>query len=213
MVSKTCCARFGFPFGGYGFTWGVPWLAWLLLANPAVRAQGAGASGNITGTVVDPSGAVIPKADIVAVDTARGTRYTASSDETGRYRLIGLLPASYSVTAQITGFATQTQTGVVVSVGVTVVADFHLGIAAAGQMRWSLQGDEKMLQEASQAMNLKQLFEVGSPPQFSMLSRIHSSAQTPKADAQSSMLPVSPYVRLAARIFSPLGIWVSSDWR
>ena len=137
MVSKTCCARFGFPFGGYGFTWGVPvivCLAWLLLANPAVRAQGAGASGNITGTVVDPSGAVIPKADIVAVDTARGTRYTASSDETGRYRLFGLLPANYSVTAQIAGFATQTQTGVVVSVGVTVVADFHLGIAAAGQI-------------------------------------------------------------------------------
>ena len=112
MVSKTCCARFLFPSGGYGFTWGAPvfvWLAWLLLANPAVRAQGAGASGNITGTVVDPSGAVIPKADIVAVDTARGTRYTASSDETGRYRLIGLLPANYSVTAQIAGFATQTQ--------------------------------------------------------------------------------------------------------
>jgi len=105
----------------------------LLLVNPYVYAQGVGASGSIIGTVVDPSGAVIPKVNIVAVDTARGTRYAATSSDAGQYRLTALLPADYSVTAQIAGFETQTQTGVVVNVGATVIVDFHLGITAAGQ--------------------------------------------------------------------------------
>ena len=37
-------------------------LVCVLVATPAVRAQGVGASGTINGTVVDPTGAVVPKA-------------------------------------------------------------------------------------------------------------------------------------------------------
>ena len=106
--------------------------AWVL-ANQDAYAQGVGASGDIIGTVLDPSGATIPKANVVAADTARGTRYAATTNDMGQYRLTALLPADYSVTAQIAGFETQTQTGVIVNVGATVIVDFHLGITATGQ--------------------------------------------------------------------------------
>ncbi len=109
-------------------------LALLLFASPVAKAQGVGASGDITGTVTDPSGAVIPNAAVVATETARGTSYTATTGDSGQYRLIGLLPATYNVTVRVAGFATMTQNGVVVSVGETTIADFGLKVAATGQV-------------------------------------------------------------------------------
>ena len=109
-------------------------LVLLLLGSPVARAQGVGASGDINGTVTDPSGAVIPNAAVVATETARGTSYTATTGDSGQYRLIGLLPATYNVTVRVAGFATITQNGVVVSVGETTIADFSLKVAATGQV-------------------------------------------------------------------------------
>src|SRR5579872_4523781 len=108
------------------------WLSCTLVDQPA-RAQGVGASGNIVGTVIDPSGAVVPSATVTAQDVARGTQFTATSDQTGLYRLTGLLPANYRVTVQLTGFETQTQQDVIVNVGATVILDFHLRVATTGQ--------------------------------------------------------------------------------
>jgi hypothetical protein len=109
------------------------WLTCWLLASPAAYAQGVGASGDIVGTVTDPSGAVIPRASVVAVETARGMQYTSVSGATGQYRLTGLLPAEYNVTAQVTGFQTLIQRGVVVNVGETSILDFSLKVATSGQ--------------------------------------------------------------------------------
>jgi hypothetical protein len=109
------------------------WLTCLLVASPAAVAQGVGTSGDIVGTVTDPSGAVIPKVSVVAVETARGTHYTAFTGPNGQYRLTGLLPAVYDVTAQVGGFQTFTQKGVVVNVGETSIIDFSLKVAASGQ--------------------------------------------------------------------------------
>ncbi|HEY6443440.1 MAG TPA: TonB-dependent receptor [Candidatus Acidoferrales bacterium] len=110
------------------------WLACLTFMNAAANAQGVGTSGSIAGTVTDPSGAVIPKASVVAVETARGTRYATETDGAGQYRLTGLLPAEYEVTAQIAGFGTELQKSVVVNVGATVTLDFHLKVATTAQV-------------------------------------------------------------------------------
>jgi hypothetical protein len=109
------------------------WLTCVLLASPGAYAQGVGASGDIVGTVTDPSGAVVPRVSVVAVETARGTQYTTVTGATGQYRLTGLLPAQYNVTAQVTGFQTITQNGVVVNVGETSILDFSLHVSTSGQ--------------------------------------------------------------------------------
>jgi hypothetical protein len=105
----------------------------LLVASGSASAQGVGASGNISGTVTDPSGAVLPKANITAVETAKGGRYATATDDSGRYQFTGLPPGAYDVTAQIAGFQTQTQKGAVVHVGETATVDFHLSLSTAGQ--------------------------------------------------------------------------------
>jgi hypothetical protein len=105
----------------------------LLFSNPAAFGQGVGTSGSISGTVTDPQGGVLPKAHVVAVEVAQGTQYSAVSDETGGYRLTGLLPGTYRVTSQIDRFETEAMTGVVVNIGETVVLDFHLKLATTAQ--------------------------------------------------------------------------------
>jgi Carboxypeptidase regulatory-like domain/TonB dependent receptor-like, beta-barrel len=114
----------------------IGWLAigslFLLLASSSAYAQGVGASGAITGTIYDPTSASLPKVNVTAVDTARGIRYTTATDTSGLYRFTGLPPATYDVTAQLSGFQTETQKGVVVSVGETSILDFHLKLASAG---------------------------------------------------------------------------------
>lgn len=103
----------------------------VLLAPCLTHAQGVGSSGDISGTITDPTGAVIPRASITAVETDRGTRHAGNTDDRGQYRITGLLPATYDVTAQIAGFGTEIQKGVVVTVGTTTIVDFHLKISTS----------------------------------------------------------------------------------
>jgi hypothetical protein len=105
--------------------------ACLLLGTSVARAQGVGASGDITGTVTDPTGAVTPRAAVTAEAQARGIRSVATTDAAGQYHLAGLAPGSYTLTLQLSGFETQIVRNVVVNVGETDVIDFHLKVAAA----------------------------------------------------------------------------------
>jgi Carboxypeptidase regulatory-like domain/TonB dependent receptor len=108
-------------------------LVCLLFLNPAAYGQGVGTSGSISGTVTDPQGGVLPKASVVARETAQGSQYSAITDDTGQYRLTGLLPGTYRVTAHIDRFETEAMTGVAVNIGETVVLDFHLKLATTSQ--------------------------------------------------------------------------------
>ena len=105
---------------------------YLLAASTATYAQGVGASGTITGHVYDPSGATLPKVNVTAVETARGTSYATATDTSGRYRFTGLPPASYDVTAKMSGFEAQILKGVEVHIGENVSLDIHLKLASAG---------------------------------------------------------------------------------
>jgi hypothetical protein len=57
----------------------------LILATTVAHAQGIGSSGNINGTVTDPTGAVLPKATVIVSDTWTGLRRTAATDTTGQF--------------------------------------------------------------------------------------------------------------------------------
>ena len=106
-------------------------LVCVLVESTPARAQGVGASGTINGTVVDPTGAVVPKALVVAVETDRGILHSTETDTNGFYRLTGLPPTTYDVTARATGFETMQQKGLEVSVGSIAVVDFHLTLATS----------------------------------------------------------------------------------
>jgi hypothetical protein len=90
------------------------------------HAQGVGSSGEITGAVTDSSGAALPRATVNVVDTQTDLKRTVVADGTGQYRVAGLSPATYDVSAELPGFATEIRRRVTVAIGQTVISDFRL---------------------------------------------------------------------------------------
>src|SRR5260370_41560757 len=77
-------------------------LVCFLCAAPSMaNAQGVGSSGEITGTLADASGAVLPKATVNVVDTQTGLKRTVVSDGARQFPMAGLSPAPYDGTAAL----------------------------------------------------------------------------------------------------------------
>src|SRR3981189_3690991 len=70
-------------------------------------------TGTITGVAKDTSGAVLPGVTVEVASPAliEKTR-TAVSDGTGQYRIVNLLPGTYSVTFTLTGFSSVKREGI-----------------------------------------------------------------------------------------------------
>jgi hypothetical protein len=131
----------------------------LLPADPVASAQGVGTSGEINGTVTEQSGGVVPKANIEASEIAKGLRFTTVTDSAGQYRLTGLPPGIYDVSAQSPGFATQIQKGLEVNVGGTAILDFHLKVAStAVQVEVSAEPPVVETERGSQANTINQQY-------------------------------------------------------
>jgi hypothetical protein len=67
-----------------------------------LRAQIA--TGGITGTVMDPAGAVVPGATITLTNDATGVAVSTVSTSTGTYALTAVLPGTYTLQAESQGF-------------------------------------------------------------------------------------------------------------
>jgi carboxypeptidase family protein/TonB-dependent receptor-like protein len=107
-------------------------LACLLLAGMAL-AQGVGASGDIKGTVTDPSGAVVANATVTATDVEKGIKHTVTTDNNGQFHLTGLPPAAYSVSVTKTGFQPEVAKSVVVNVGQTSSINFPMKVSQVSE--------------------------------------------------------------------------------
>src|SRR6185437_10352342 len=79
---------------------------------PSAPAQSGG--GGITGVVTDSSGAVIPNAQIAALNAATGVTTTRVASSNGNYTVNPLLPGKYTVTVTSPGFNAFRQENVVV---------------------------------------------------------------------------------------------------
>ena len=101
----------------------------LFPGSHATAAQGVGASADLTGTVTDPTGAGVPNAKVTVMDPEKGVERSVTTDEHGFYRVSGLAPTSYKVSVGHSGFQTEVATGVVLTVGQTLVFDFQLKLS------------------------------------------------------------------------------------
>lgn len=60
----------------------------------------------VSGSIVDPSDAVLPGVTVVAIDTARGVRHEVQTNRLGRFEIIGLPEGPYVLEAGVPGFKT-----------------------------------------------------------------------------------------------------------
>ena len=89
--------------------------------------------GSLTGTVTDPTEAVVAGAHVTALEIQTGVSQTTNTDSSGIYRFPSLLPGTYKVTITIQGFATQETLGVVVHANQITRVNGALRTASAEQ--------------------------------------------------------------------------------
>ncbi|OGF10414.1 MAG: hypothetical protein A2W00_08915 [Candidatus Eisenbacteria bacterium RBG_16_71_46] len=101
-------------------------LALALLAAPLAHAQQppAGATGRITGKVIEKGGGPVPYANIIVL----GTRFGTMTDENGNFVLVGAPVGRQQVQVQSVAHGKQVQT-VTIDAGQTVTVDFAFGEA------------------------------------------------------------------------------------
>jgi len=99
---------------GKTFTWGLCGAAFLVLFAGSVHAQ---STASISGTVKDPTGAVIPGASVLVTNEASRAQRSLSSDSSGFFSFASIQPATYSLRVSHEGFQTWTVTGIVVHPG------------------------------------------------------------------------------------------------
>lgn len=87
--------------------------------------------GAITGTVTDPSGAVVSRARVTATNTATGELHETVTNADGHYTFPQVKAGSYNVVVETAGFKKATVESVSVGVQMTQRADLQLQVGAA----------------------------------------------------------------------------------
>ena len=109
-------------------------LATVLLAGLMVSTAMAqsSVSGDITGLVTDPSGAIVPNANVTLKSKDTGATQTHATNAQGVYRFSLLTPGNYTLTVQAQGFQGAEKTAQV-SVGQASTVNLELAVAQASQ--------------------------------------------------------------------------------
>ena len=102
-----------------------------VLATGVASAQTS--NGTLVGSVIDPTGAVVTKANVSAVSSQYGQPHETHTDSAGTYRLESLQPGIYDVSIAAPAFETLTVTGVVINGSLTTTINGKLKLAAAQQ--------------------------------------------------------------------------------
>ena len=112
----------------FGAAW-VGCIVCLMSAGPAW----AQATAQISGTVRDASGAVLPGVQVTATQTDTGISRMTVTNETGFYVLPSLPLGPHRVEASLPGFRGFTQTGIVLQVGSSPVIDVKMEVGQVAQ--------------------------------------------------------------------------------
>src|SRR5881227_3918177 len=88
-----------------------------LMMSATCSSLWAQATAQISGTVQDSSGAVLPGAEVTATQTETGASRMTVTNEAGRYILPSLPLGPYKLEASLPGFRTFAQSGIVLQVG------------------------------------------------------------------------------------------------
>ena len=102
-----------------------------LMMAPSLVAQSL-VSGDLTGTITDPSGAVVSGANVTLKSDATGATRTTTTNSSGAYRFSLLQPGSYTVTANASGFS-KAQSTATIAAGQATIADVKLAVGSSSQ--------------------------------------------------------------------------------
>ena len=102
----------------------------LIVTSGAVWAQ---ATAQISGTVADPTGAVLPGVEVAVTQVDTGLTRTVVTNETGLYSLTNLPVGPYRLEAVLPGFSKYAQTGIILQVGASPTISIVLQVGEVAQ--------------------------------------------------------------------------------
>ena len=105
----------------------------ILACALALWGQADANKAQLSGTVYDPKGAVVPGATVKVRNVRTGFQRELKTGEEGQFRLVQLDPGSYELTAESAGFAPTTLTGIELGVGASVSLNVTLQLQATTQ--------------------------------------------------------------------------------
>jgi carboxypeptidase family protein/TonB-dependent receptor-like protein len=98
----------------------------VFLFSISVSAQEA--RGTITGNVKDANQAVIPSASVKVTNMAMGTTVSVTTNDAGVFQAVYLIPGTYKITIERTGFKKYVREGLVLRIGDTLDLDAQLEV-------------------------------------------------------------------------------------
>jgi Carboxypeptidase regulatory-like domain/TonB dependent receptor len=105
----------------------------LLLAFKAPELRGQVLYGSIVGTITDQTGAVVPQADVKAINPQTGEIREVRADAAGRYTIGNVLPGTYDVHVTAQGFRPVTSTGVTATINTVTRIDVQVQLGSQTQ--------------------------------------------------------------------------------
>lgn len=105
-----------------------PALAMILTVNALAQS-----TATLTGAVTDPTGAVLPNAQVTVHSLATGTNRVVTTDGAGLYAVPALQPGDYAVNASASGFSTYRVNKVTLNVSQSVTLNMKLALSSAGE--------------------------------------------------------------------------------
>lgn len=110
---------------GYQLVRGLP-----LLVGSTIALWGQLYTGSLTGTVIDPAGAVVMGAKVTLTDADRSTRTKVNTDGSGRYLFRSLSPGNYSIQVDAAGFELFDLRNIAIEVNGSLSTDARLRLSA-----------------------------------------------------------------------------------
>ncbi len=103
-------------------------IALFLMSGPLAYGQ---TTAQLTGTVEDASGGVIPDAQVTLIDESTGTSRTVPTNASGLYAFPALVPSSYTLKVSAKGFQAKQITGITLHAGdVRAIPAFNMPVGS-----------------------------------------------------------------------------------
>jgi len=106
----------------------------LLLPISAAAQIPTAATATVSGTVSDPTGAVVPGAEVELLDTATNIARSVTTDGTGHYSFVSVLPGVYRISVRMEGFRQALVPELKVDVAKAYTVNFTLEVGAVAEV-------------------------------------------------------------------------------
>jgi hypothetical protein len=138
----------------------------------------------IVGSVIDPSGALMPAVKVDITNSGTGVTRSVETNAAGSYIAPELVPGTYEIKAEFKGFKTYSRTGIVLNVRDTVRVDIPMEV---GEVTQSVTVSEAIVKVQTESGEVSDLISGSQVTQLSMNSRNFFALATLTTGVSSDM--------------------------